>query len=88
MRHFPALDDLQGLSNQDSPDVLSMWCLTLGCGRRDVEWSSFHAKHNPAIRRMAVANSRSLIEIRGGLRNLSVFSRISIGQGKWKRKRY
>ena len=62
---FACCDVVQGLCNHDFPDVLSMRCLTLGCGRRVGVVSSDQAKAEPAIRIIAVANSRSLIDICG-----------------------
>ena len=85
VRYFPASDDVHALKSYDCPVVLSMWCLTFGCGRRVDVWSSFQAKHIPARSMMAVAYSRSLMDMRGEDRNCSVFSRISIGHGKWKK---
>ena len=84
VRYFPALDDVHALRSHDWPDVLSIWCLTRGCGRLVEVWSSSQAKHIPARSMMAVAYSRSLMDMRGGERNCSVFSRIFIGHGKWK----
>ena len=69
MSRFEFMDVLHGLVSHACPDVLSIMCLNLGCGRTVVCGASFQAAIDAAIRIIAVANSKSFIEIVGCLRN-------------------
>ena len=67
--------------NHDFPEVLSMRCFTLGCGRFSGDVSRVHARIDPAMRMMAIAYSRSLMDISGLWRESFVFFLISSGHG-------
>ena len=65
MRRFACLDVAHGLCNHESPEVLSISCLILGWGMHVGLLSCVHARHDVAKSIIAVANSRSLIEMIG-----------------------
>ena len=75
------VDVLHGLVSHDCPDVLSIMCLIFGCGRTCVFCMSFHAAMDAAMSMIAVANSRSLIDILGCFLNSVVSFCIACGQG-------
>ena len=78
-------DETVGVRSHDSAAVLSMKCWTRGWRNLVVDLSVFQAKHTPAIRTTAVANSTSLMEILGDLMFKTV--RRFTESGHWREKR-
>ena len=77
---FEFVEVLHGLVSHDCPDVLSIMCLIFGCGRTDVLLGCFYVAIDAAMRIIAVANSRSLIDTAGCFLNSVVSRCISFGQ--------
>ena len=62
---FARGDVVHGLVSQIDPEVLSMRCSMRGCGNLVGVGSVDNTRHVPAMSMMVVANSRSLIDMRG-----------------------
>ena len=65
VRRLETLEVLQVFVSQDWPEVLSIKCLIFGCGSLVIDSSVDHVRQVSARRRIAVENSRSLMEING-----------------------